>query len=133
MYSLLLTYGLNPLTGFKVVVKSPEQASWWRLVQELVHPSGAGRRRPRLQVSLGRLIPEESQHLSRLEALWRLQFFIALEAGTPDKPLPALPAGQGSAIQVYRHAHGSKHYRAEVLRFAIGGWRKVRWRRRREG
>ncbi|MFQ3614646.1 MAG: hypothetical protein SNJ68_13175 [Cyanobacteriota bacterium] len=130
MYSLLLTYGLNPLTGLKLLVKSPERASLWGLAQQFWGRSGSRRRGPRLQVSLGRLVPEETEHLSKLEALLRLKFFIALEAETPEKPLPALPSGQGSAIQVYRHAEGTEHYKTEVIRFAVGGSRKIRRRRR---
>lgn len=138
MYSLLLTYSLNPLTGLKVLVKSPERASFWELVQQFWGHSGSRRRRPRLQVSLGRLVPEKTEHLSKLEVLLRLKFFIALEAETPEKPLLALPSGQGSAIQVYRHTlrgHGpeasnTEHYRTEVIRFAVGGSRKIRRRRR---
>ncbi|MEN9232439.1 MAG: hypothetical protein Q6L68_16190 [Thermostichus sp. DG02_5_bins_236] len=123
MYSLLLTYGLNPLTGLKVLVKSPEPNSLWGLARQFFAPSASGQRRPRLQVSLGRLVPEETEHLSKVEALLRLKFFIALEAETPGKSLPALPSGQGSAIQVYRQAAGTEHYKTEVIRFAIGGSR----------
>lgn len=123
MYSLLLTYGLNPLTGLKVVLKSPEPTAWWRLARQFLAPSTSGQRRPRLQVSLGRLVPEETERLSKLETLLRLRFFIALEADTPEKPLPALPSGQGSAIQVYRRGTGTEHYKTEVIRFTIGGSR----------
>ncbi len=130
MYSLLLTYGLNPLTGLKLLVKSPERASLWMLAQQLWGRSGSRRRGPRLQVSLGRLVPEETEHLSKLETLLRLRFFIALEAETPEKPLPALPSGQGSAIQLARYTEGSQHYKTEVIRFAVGGSRKIRRRRR---
>ncbi|MGQ9838139.1 MAG: hypothetical protein ACUVRV_09270 [Cyanobacteriota bacterium] len=138
MYSLLLTYGLNPFTGLKVLVKSTEQTSLWELAQQVLSRSGSQRGWPRLQVSLGRLVPEETKHLSKLEALLRLKFFIALEAQTSEKPLPALPSGQGSAIQLYRHtvrgngpkASNTEHYTTEVIRFAVGGPRKVRRRRR---
>ncbi len=131
MYSLLLTYGLNPLTGWKLLVKSPGQVSLWTLAQQLWGRPGSRRRRPRLQVSLGRLMPEQTEHLSKLEVLLRLRFFIALEAETPDQPLPALPAGQGSAIQLARYTEGSQQYKTEIIRFALGGSRALEAPRRR--
>jgi len=131
MYSLLLTYGLNPLTGWKLLVKSPEQASLWTLARQLWSRPGSRRRRPRLQISLGRLVPEQTERLSKLEVLLRLRFFIALEAETPDQPLPALPSGQGSAIQLARYTEGSQQYKTEIIRFALGGSRTLTARRRR--
>ncbi|MFS8855306.1 hypothetical protein NW851_03925 [Synechococcus sp. H55.7] len=131
MYSLLLTYGLNPLTGWKLLVKSPEQASLWTLARQLWSRPGSRRRRPRLQISLGRLVPEQTERLSKLEVLLRLRFFIALEAETPDQPLPALPSGQGSAIQLAHYTEGSQQYKTEIIRFALGGSRTLTARRRR--
>jgi len=125
MYSLLLTYGLNPLTGLKLLVKSPEQASLWTLAQQLWGRPGSRRRGPRLQISLGRLVPEQTERLSKLEVLLRLRFFIAIEAATPEQSLPALPSGQGSTIQLARYTEGSQHYKTEILRFALGGSRAL--------
>jgi len=133
MYSLLLTYGLNPLTGWKLLVQSPDrvsgteslQTSLWTFAQQLWGHPGSRRRRPRLQISLGRLVPEQTDRLSKLEVLLRLRFFIALEAGTPEHPLPALPLGQGSAIQLARYTEGSQQYKTEIIRFALGGSRTL--------
>ncbi len=125
MYSLLLTYGLNPLAGLKLLVKAPEQASLWTLAWQLWGRSGSRRRGPRLQISLGRLVPEQTERLSKLEVLLRLRFFIAIEAATPEQSLPALPARQGSTIQLARYTEGSQHYKTEILRFALGGARPL--------
>ncbi len=131
MYSLLLTYGLNPLTGLKLLVKSPEQASLWTLAQQLWGRPGSRRRGPRLQISLGRLVPEQTERLSKLEVLLRLRFFIAIEAAMPEQSLPALPSGQGSTIQLARYTEGSQQYKTEIIRFALGGSRTLTARRRR--
>lgn len=131
MYSLLLTYGLNPLTGLKLLVKSSEQTSLWTLAQQLWGRPGSRRRRPRLQISLGRLVPEQTEHLSKLEVLLRLRFFIALEAETPEgaahhcRERFLLPSGQGSAIQLARYTEGSQQYKTEIIRFALGGSRTL--------
>ena len=139
MYSLLLTYGLNPLTGLKLLVQSPErvsgteslQTSLWTLARQLWGRPGSRQRRPRLQISLGRLVPEQTEHLSKLEVLLRLRFFIALEAETPESAAHhcrerfLLPSGQGSAIQLARYTEGSQQYKTEIIRFALGGSRTL--------
>ena len=139
MYSLLLTYGLNPLTGLKLLVQSPErvsgteslQTSLWTLARQLWGRPGSRQRRPRLQISLGRLVPEQTEHLSKLEVLLRLRFFIALEAETPEGAPHhcherfLLPSGQGSAIQLARYTEGSQQYKTEIIRFALGGSRTL--------
>jgi hypothetical protein len=72
-----------------------------------------------------------------LEVLLRLRFFIAIEAATPEQSLPALPSGQGSAIQLARYTEGSQQYKTEIIRFALGGSpalrrpSRQRYRRRR--
>jgi len=118
MYSLLLTYSLNPLGGLKLLLRSPEQTSLWSLARQLWRSRGGG---SRLQIALGRLVPEQTEHLSPWEVLLRSRFFIALEAALPDQVLPALPSGQGSAIQLARYTEGSQPYKTEILRFSLGG------------
>ncbi|MFS8894313.1 hypothetical protein [Synechococcus sp. O70.1] len=134
MYSLLLTYSLNPLRGLKLLVRSSEQASLGSLARQLWRSRQGG---PRLQIALGRLVPEQTKPLSPWEVLLRSQFFIALEATWPDPSLPALPSGQGSAIQLARYTEGSQPYKTEIIRFSLGGSpapaapRRYSYRRRR--
>jgi hypothetical protein len=134
MYSLLLTYSLNPLRGLKLLVRASEQASLGSLARQLWRSRQGG---PRLQIALGRLVPEQTKLLSPWEVLLRSQFFIALEATWPDPSLPALPSSQGSAIQLARYTEGSQPYKTEIIRFSLGGSpapavpRRYSYRRRR--
>lgn len=129
MYTLLLTYGLNPLTGLKLMAKAPEEASWATLLRQMLLQSRRSKpQQPRMQLSLGALIPEDADQLSRLEVLTRLKFFVALEAESPSKALPAPRRGHKTDIQVYRHAQGEENYRAEVVRFNLNGRKPSRQR-----
>ncbi|MDX2271501.1 MAG: hypothetical protein NW237_06060 [Cyanobacteriota bacterium] len=129
MYTLVLTYGLNPLNGLKVLVKSSHQRAWseW-LAQWRQQRQKGGPFLPRLQISLGTLMPAEADHLTRLEVLTRLKFFVAIETEGAGQPLPALTSGRTSAIQVYQHMQGDEQYKAEIVRFQVG--QRRRWRRR---
>lgn len=138
MPSVLFTYSLNPLVGLKLLVKSaqaispevPQPIAWGRVLQGALPALQHWIRQPMapMQVSVGSLVPEDAQHLSRWQILSRLKFFVAVETEA-DLSRPALPSGQSSAIQVYRHHQGSESYRTQVVRFRVGSPRR-RARRR---
>lgn len=128
MPSVLLTYGLNPLVGLKLLIKSPEQVTWSSALQKVIPTIQSWiSEQPRMQISVGSLVPEEAPHFSKLQLLTRLQFFIAIDTES-EGALPALPSGRSTAIQVYRHSQGSESYRTQIVRFHIGS-RKGRVRR----
>lgn len=129
MPTVLLTYGLNPATGLKFLINSSLQPSWASWKQQIV-PAVQNflKQRPRVQVSLGALIPEQTSHLSKIELLTQLKFFISLETEGSDKPLPALQSGRQTGIQIYRHDQGDTHYRAQIVRFNLGQKKKTRRR-----
>ncbi len=132
MTSVLVTYGLNPLQGLKVWVKS-EDTSWWQVVHQAIPTVQAWVKQPPrmkippMQISVGSLVPENAEQLPRIQRLRRLKFFVAIETAG-DLALPALPSGQQSALQVYAHQQGSERYRTQVVRFQVG--QRVRRRRR---
>ncbi|MEO1132100.1 MAG: hypothetical protein AAFX40_05260 [Cyanobacteria bacterium J06639_1] len=114
MYTMLLTYGLNPKTGLKLMLQSPQRVRW----QQLWHHFRQS------NISLGTLVPSQSARLSKLEFLTRLKFFVAIESEA--EPQKALPAARDTAVkmQVYEHQDGKSAYRAEVLRFKLGNKRR---------
>lgn len=132
MTSVLVTYGLNPLQGLKVWVKS-EDTSWRQVVHQAIPVVKAWVKQrppiqiPPMQISLGSLVPDNAEQLSRIQRLTRLKFFVAIET-EGDLALPALPSGQQTALQVYDHQQGSERYRTQIVRFQLG--RRVRRRRR---
>ncbi|MEN9220139.1 MAG: hypothetical protein Q6K08_04965 [Thermostichales cyanobacterium GMQP_bins_62] len=110
MSKLLITYGLNPLSGIRLLSKG----SWRTLAQLLRHH--------KVQVSLGAMIPERATGLERLR---QLQLFIALEATPPTpKSLPLL--GSPTGLQIYEQHQGSRTYKTEVVRFSLGKERRRR-------
>ncbi len=127
MTSVLVTYGLNPLQGLKVWVKA-EDASWGQVLHQAIPAVRAWvKHRPPMQISVGSLVPDHAEQLSRIQLLRRLKFFVAIETAG-DLALPALPSGQQTALQVYAHQQGSERYRTQVVRFQVG--RRVRRRQR---
>jgi hypothetical protein len=129
MPTVLLTYGLNPATGLKLLINSSLQPSWSNWRQQIVPAVQSFlQQRPRVQVSLGALIPEQVSHLSKIELLTQLKFFISLETEGSGTPLPALQSGRQTGIQIYRHAQGETQYRAQIVRFNLGQKKKKRRR-----
>ncbi|MEO0854224.1 MAG: hypothetical protein AAFY15_12090 [Cyanobacteria bacterium J06648_11] len=110
MYTVLLTYGLNPKTGLKVMLQSPQKVRWQQLWRHL----------RKSDISVGTLVPSHAARLSRLELLARLKFFVAIEGDS--EPQKALPAARDTAVkmQIYEHQEGKSAYRAEVVRFKLG-------------
>ncbi len=122
MQSILMTYSLNPLVGLKLLVKSADDISWSTLWSQAL-PAIAKKlvtRDPDVQISVGSLTPEGVDHLSKIEQLGRLKFFIAIDTQGDDQAYPALPSGKKTAIQVYQHEQGSYRYKAQVVRFNLG-------------
>lgn len=114
MYNVLLTYGLNPKTGLKVMLRSPQRVRWQQLWQQFQQSD----------ISFGTLVPSNADRLSKFELLTRLKFFVAIEGEA--EPQKALPAARDTAVklQVYEHQEGQSAYRAEVLRWKLGRKRR---------
>ena len=106
MSKVLISYGLNPLSGIRLLSEGSWGQTWATLRQML--------RKQKIQVSLGAMIPEKSTLLDRIRDL---KFFILLEAATPT-PTPLL--GSPTGIQIYQQGQGSQTYKTEVVRFALG-------------
>ncbi|GAB4210376.1 MAG: hypothetical protein OHK0012_00480 [Synechococcales cyanobacterium] len=113
MSKLLITYGLAPLSGIRVLLNAAPTGSWWqtlRYYQKLLQ-------RQRVQVSMGAMIPDPQTPL--LPRITGTQFFIAVE--TEAKPQKAVPLlGSPTGLQVYQQQQGSQTYQTEVVRFALG-------------
>jgi len=71
MSKVLISYGLNPLSGIRLLSEGSWGQTWATLRQML--------RKQKIQVSLGAMIPEKSTLLDRIRDL---KFFILLEAAT---------------------------------------------------
>lgn len=129
MPTVLITYGLNPVTGLKLMVQPDQEqpSSWSRLRRQwlptlrqwIKHP-------PRMQISLGTLVPEDRERANGLERLTRFKFFIAVETEGTRTALPTPTTGRQTGIQVYRHSQGEENYRAQVVRFKVGSRRRAR-------
>ena len=112
MYSVLLTYGLNPIEGLKVMVRNPERMA---LLKQVLA------QRCEANLSVGALVPEGSERMSLLELATKLKFFVALEGEEERQELKALPAGSTSTgLQIYSHEEGDTRYKAEVMRWKLG-------------
>ncbi|WP_017327879.1 hypothetical protein [Synechococcus sp. PCC 7336] len=117
MYTVLLTYGLNPLKDFKVLVRSGQNNILGQLFK----------RNRDANLSVGALVPEDSQSMSVVELLAKLKFFVALEGEEPQTERKALPGSSSVGLQVYEHQDGKTRYKAEVMRWKLGK-RKARTR-----
>ncbi|MGK7907694.1 MAG: hypothetical protein AB4040_10775 [Synechococcus sp.] len=118
MYTVLFTYGLNPLKGLKLMVRSQQKGLWKQVLKQ-------GRK---ANLSVGALVPEDSKSMSMLELVAKLKFFVALEGEEPDPEQKLLPGSTSVGLQVYEHGDGDTKYKAEVMRWKLG---KSRTRSRR--
>ena len=112
MYTVLLTYGLNPLEGLKLMVRSPQKAN---MLRQLLS------RKRNTNLSVGTLVPENADSMSVLEKISKLKFFVAIEGEDIQPSQKALPAGTTSTgLQIYSHEEGDTRYKAEVMRWRLG-------------
>ena len=114
MYTLLFTYGLNPLKGLKLMVRSQQKGL-------LQHVLKKGRE---ANLSVGALVPENSKSMSMLELATKLKFFVALEGEEPHAEQKLLPGSTSVGLQVYEHGDGETKYKAEVMRWKLGKSRR---------
>jgi hypothetical protein len=120
MYTVLLTYGLNPIEGLKVMVRSPQQSLWKQLWQQVQQSN----------LTFGALVPTNAETLSKVQVLTRLKFFVALEGDTSPTQRKALPGSTSVGLQVYQHQDGETTYKAEVVRWRLGKSPELRRRYR---
>lgn len=128
MPSIVITYGLNPVTGLKLLVQpDAEQSSSWSRIRRHLIPTLKQwiTQPPRMQISLGTLIPDDVQPGIRLQQLTKYKFFIAVETEGAKRALPAPATGRQTGIQVYRHTQGQENYKAQIVRFKVGSRRRT--------
>lgn len=127
MPSVLITYGLNPVTGLKLLINpDPDQPTSWSRMRHTLIPTLRQwiKQPPRMQVSLGTLTPDES--ITGLRRITQYKFFIAVETDGAKRALPALSSGRQTGIQVYQHNQGEENYKAQIVRFNVGSRKRPR-------